>query len=405
MAVRLLVVLGMFSACASAADAPSDLAFEAGIERTREGRFDEALEAFLAARAAGDRSARLHFNLGVVYYRLARLDEARTAFQQAARDAETADLATYNLGLVALAADQRNQAAQHFRQVRHEAREPALRALAERALDKALGRTAASGRGSLGLLRGSDSNVVVPVGAVGDVPTATRDTFWEARVGWAGAFSGELPGLGYRLSGVALEYDDVATANLGFMEAGLDWRGPFTLGADASVLTVGDRGYQQATDLRLSGAVYQDDAVRVVYEAAQSWLDALDARARALDGARLVFGATMDVQAPPLIWSLGLRRTLNDRRAAALSPEQTAFSLRMRYGRGRFAGRVWVRQTWSDYPTLRHDELSEYGADLALRLFGPCDLLIEATRLDNSSSEDAFAFTSDRLYAGLRLRF
>lgn len=388
-----------------AAPVASDDPFELGVERTREGRFDEALRAFLAAAAGGDDSARLQFNLGVVYYRLARYPDARAAFARAEVDPEMAELSAYNLGLVALAAGDRPLAARHFRAVAQTARSPSLRALAARALVTADGGRVVPASASLSVLRGRDSNVVVPVGAVGDVPTSIEDDFWEARAGWAVPLDGLLPGLGYRLSGVAIEYDEVGEGDLAYAEGGVEWRGPVSIALGASGFSVGDRGYQTSTDLRLARTMFEGETVRVVYEAAQSWLSARQDRARPLDGSRFAIGATFDVRQSALLWTVGLRRTINDRRAADFSPNQSAVTLRLRFLHGRLATRVWARYTAGFYPTQRQDRLSEFGADAALRVIGPCELVIEATRLDNRSNTPEFSYASERLYAGLRLRF
>lgn len=386
---------------ASASEDP----FELGVERTREGRFDEALLAFLAAAARGDDSARLHFNLGVVYYRLARHQDARMSFERAAQDPETAELSAYNLGLVALAAGDRPLAAQHFRRVAQTARSPSLRALAARALAKADGGSVVPASASISVLRGRDSNVVVPVGSVGDLPTSIEDGFWEVRAGWTVPLDVVLPGLGYRLAGLAIDHDEVGDADLAYAEGSVEWRGPVSLALGASGFSIGDRGYQTSTDLRLSRTMYEGQTVRVVYEAAQSWLSARQDRARPLDGSRFAIGATFDVRQSALLWTVGLRRTINDRRAAAFSPDQSAATLRMRFLRGRLSTRIWARYTAGFYPTRREDRLSEFGADAAFRVFGPCELVIEATRLDNRSNTSEFSYASERLYAGLRVRF
>lgn len=400
------LLLGLCPLIVQAAGAePGGDPFEIGVEQTRQGRFDEALEAFLAAQSGGDDSARLQFNLGVVYYRLARYADARAAFERAHRDAETAELADYNLGLVALAAGDRPLAARHFRRVAQSAGSPSLRALAARALAAADGGSVVPASASLSVLRGRDSNVVVPVGAVADLATSIRDDFWELRAGWAVPLDELWPGLGYRVSGLAIEYDAVDEGNLAYAEGGVEWRGPISLALGASGFSVGDRGYQSSTDLRLGRTVYESQRVRVVYEAAQSWLSARQEGARPLDGSRLAIGATFDVRQSALLWTVGLRRTINDRRSAAFSPNQSAATLRLRVLNGRLATRVWARYTAGFYPTRRQDRLSEFGADASLRVIGPCELVIEATRLDNRSNTSEFSYASERLYAGLRLRF
>lgn len=406
--LRLLLLAALIAGAhpARAHIPPADAAFDQGVALTREGRFEEALEHFQAARAKGDRSARLAFNLGVVLYRLQRYADARAAFEDAARFDETEDLAYYNLGLVALARGDREQAERWFRRTVEQAREPALRRLGARALSEALGLRAPSpARGSLAVLRGHDSNVLIPVGAISDLPTARDDPFWEARGGWADALGSQIPGLGYRVAGLAIEYDEVDVADLGVVEAGIDWHGPVVIEGAVGALLVGDGGYQRSLDLRLQASLLEGALLRVALDGGYTRLSPIDSRARDLRGSQYSVGASMDIGSTPWRLSLAYRRLENDRESEALSPDQDRALARLRLVIGRVVARAWARYTASDYPTGRDDRAAEIGADLALRLHPNWEWLIEATRLDNRSNVEGFDYETDRVYTGLRVRF
>lgn len=399
-----LALLGPALVAMSAPAAVPVDSFDLGVDLTREGRFDEALDVFLEARAAGDDSGRLRFNLGVVYYRLKDMAAARKAFEQAAEDPETAELARYNLGLVALAAGDEAEAERWFRRTAQEAQQSELRALAQAALD----RTAAPKprrRGSLAALRGTDSNVVVPVGAIDDAPSSLQDQFWELRLGWADGLDAVTEGLGYHFNGLLVAYDDVPGADLSLAQLGLDWRGPVTVDANAAVLAVDDAGYQQSLELRLLATPLSTENFSASLELATVRLDALDRRARDVEGQQHSAGLSLDGRVWRLDWNLGLRHLLNDREARALSPVQDSAVLRLRLGAGRWAGRAWGRYILSDYRVDRRDEASEAGLGLTWTAFSDWDLFVEASRQTNRSSVEGFAYTTDRLYGGVRLRF
>jgi len=394
---------------AQEAQAPFERSFDAGVALTREGRYEEALAQFLAAEKAGDRSARLYFNLGVVNYRLQRYEAARDAFARAGEDSETADLAQYNRGLVALADGDNEEAARWFGRVADQAREPSLRALARRALGRATGKTspadAAVAQGSLSVLRGWDSNVVVPVGSISDLPSARRDQFTEARLAWAGALGDAVPGLGYRLAGLAIEYDDIQPGDVAALEAGIDWRGPILIDAGLGVLAVGDNGYQSSLDIRLQAPVIDVEGVRVNVDGGWSRLEPMDDRADGLQGSRYSFGGSVNAGNRPLSVNVGYRHLINDRFAASLSPEQDRYSIRLRLALSRWIVRAWGRYIESDYPTQRQDEARDFGIDSAFRLHARWELLVEANRLQNRSSDSRFNYTTERIYSGLRFYF
>lgn len=401
----LTVLVASASAVGQTIPEAADAAFEAGVSLTRAGKFEQALSQFLAAEAAGDSSARLYFNLGVVHYRLGRFAEARDAFARAARDPETADLANYNRGLVAMAIDDRQEASRWFGQVARDAREPSLRRLAQIAQDRVQGRRAegsSASRGNLSLLRGWDSNVIVPVGTISDVPTSQRDEFIEARAVWSDAIGDTIEGLGYRLSGLAIEYDQIHEADVAAAEAAIDWRGPILIEAALGALAVDDEGYQRTLDVRLQVPVVELDWARLDLDGGWSRFDPLDERAADLEGSRYSYGASFIAGHPSLSAGLGYRHLVNDRFASALSPEQDRFQARLRLEFGRFTCRLWGRYTESDYPTTRRDEAGDWGIDVAYRLHRNWELLVEGSRLQNRSTEPEFDYVSERIYAGVR---
>jgi hypothetical protein len=402
-----LSALAVLAACSTVhAQAAADPAFEAGVALTRRGEFDRALTQFLAAETAGDRSARLYFNLGVVNYRLGRFAQARAAFGRAAEDPETADLANYNRGLVAMAMDDRSGAAFWFDRVEREAREPSLRRLAQVALERVVGRAAGAPgayRGNVSVLRGWDSNVIVPVGTISDLPSLRRDEFLEARLVWSDAIGDAIEGLGYRVSAMALEYDEVHEGDVAAAEAAINWSGAFLIEAAIGGLAVDDKGYQRTLDVRLQVPVLEADWVRVDLDGGWSRFDPLDGRAADLEGSRYSYGGSITTGVRRLSVGLGYRRLINDRFASALSPEQDRLQLRLRMEIGRLTWRLWGRYTESDYPATRRDEAGDWGLDLAYRLHRRWDLLLEGSRLRNRSTEPELDYTSGRIFAGIRV--
>lgn len=344
----------------------------------------------------------------MVHYRLGQYEQARAAFSRAALDPETQDLSNYNRGLVALAMEDRVEAARWFEQVRRGAQEPSLRALAQRALDRVHGRMTGdaerASRGALSVLRGWDSNVIVPIGTISDLPSSRRDEFTEARLAWADAIGDRVEGLGYRLSGLAIEHDKVHEADVAAAEAAVDWRGPLLIEAALGVLSVDDKGYQRTLDVRLQAPVLELDWVRFDLDGGWSRFDPLDDRAADLEGSRYAYGASISAGGRPLSLSFGYRHLINDRFASALSPDQDRYRARVLLEFDRWTWRLWGRYTDSDYPSARSDNAGDWGLDVAYRLHRHWDVLIEASRLHNRSTDARFDYTSERIYAGLRVQ-
>lgn len=397
-------MLALHGAIAAGDDVSGVDPFEQGVELTRQGRFPEALQSFLAAQSAGDDSALLQFNLGVVYYRLERLKQARAAFERAVGDAETADLAGYNLGLVAFAEGRDDEASRWFQQTANEAHQPELRALARSALERSLGSREGT-RGSIAALRGTDSNVVVPVGAVSDAPSSIKDPFWEFRLGWADGLDALIDGLGYHFTGLLVQYDEVHSADLGLAQIGLDWRGPVSLEANAAVLAVDDEGYQRTLELRATASPYATDDFAFSVELGTVQLESLDERARDAKGQQHSAGFSLDGRVGRLNLNFNARRIFNDRESVALSPLQDAVALRLRYPFGDWSARAWTRYVNSDYRTERHDESMELGLGLSWSFSAHWELFAEGVNLHVRSNLQGLGYTSDRLYGGLRLRF
>lgn len=390
------------------AQSSADTAFDVGVALAREGRFAEALAQFHAAEAAGDRSARLYFNLGVVNYRLGHFGPAREAFERAAQSPETADLANFNRGLVALASGDRAEAAHWFEQVGKDARDLSLRQLAQVALQRARGAgmpVPSASRGSVSLLRGWDSNVIVPVGTITEAPTSRRDEYLEGRALWSDALGDSVEGLGYRLSGVFIEYDTVHDGDVAAAEAAIEWNGPFLVEAAISALSVDDKGYQRTLDVRLQVPLVETRGVRLDLDGGWSRFDPLDGRAADLEGSRYAYGASLSTGVRWFRAGLAYRHLKNDRFASALSPEQDRVQVRMRIDVGRVSWRAWGRYTDSDYPNARRDEATDWGMDLAYRLHHRVEMLVEGSRLENLSTAPELDYVTERILAGLRVSF
>lgn len=401
-AALIALALGILPAAAVGDDAQDP--FDLGVELTQAGRFEEALEQFAQSRALGDDSGRLQFNIGVVHYRLQQLDAAREAFTLAAEDPETAELARYNLGLVAMAAGESEDAIRWFRRTAAEARQSELRALARAALERAL-EPPVPARGSLTLLRGSDSNVVVPVGALTDAPSSTRDAYWEARLSWSDELDHWLEGLGYHLSGLHLDHDEVSGADLSALQIGVDWRGPITLDLSGGVLAVDDEGYQRTLEVRALVPLVSLEDWRLSLDLSAVELDSISARAESLDGQQHGAGLMVEGRAAAVSWNLSARQLHNDRESRALSPVQDLIALRLRFREGDWSGRGWARYIGSDYAVDRRDVATEFGLGLSWFFGARWELVVDATQQRNRSNIDSFEYTSNRIYGGLRVGF
>lgn len=380
-------------------------AFDLGIEQTRAGRFDLALQFFEQAQAQGDDSPRLHFNLGVVHYRLGQHDRARLAFTAAADDPELTDLAHYNLGLVALAAGQETAARGWFQRTVERATDPGLRQLARSALGPATITDDDAVQTGAQVLRGYDSNVILPVGAIVDAATSNQDHYWDLRAGAVGSLDRWFDGLGYHVNGLLMAYDEHDGADLGAAEAGLNWRGPFTVELNAGALTVGDRGYQRSVELRSLVPLLEHDAGSLQLEAHTTRLDALNDNAEPVEGWQYGLGLGYEHRFESAYLQATYRRLENDRRSSALSPPQDLVHLRALARWGRWSARAWTRLLHSRYEADRRDRAFDVGTNLGWAPWACCEALVEFTRQENNSTESAFSYVSERFGLGLRVQF
>lgn len=109
----------------------------AGNEAFRSGDYALARDRYTAAVSSGYDAPLLYYNLGLAHYRLGEYAEAELVLEKASTDRALESLATYNLGLTSLAAGWLDRAADRFERVIAIAEDPALSALAERALERA----------------------------------------------------------------------------------------------------------------------------------------------------------------------------------------------------------------------------------------------------------------------------
>jgi hypothetical protein len=162
--------------------APGQTDFLVGVEAFHAGDYAAALECFGRARDAGYKDPTLEFNLGLSDYKLGRYAEAGAVFQHLLGQPGYADIAEFHLGLVAAQLGQQDAAVAHLRKVRDGSRtSPKLKALAQAALERILGRPA-PGRSSVYLSGGLgyDSNPVLLSNSAEAPPRQGPDWFGEA---------------------------------------------------------------------------------------------------------------------------------------------------------------------------------------------------------------------------------
>ena len=191
----LCILPGQLRAAAQEAEA-----FDQGIQAFRAGDYEEALRSFLDARGMGLDTASLRYNLGATYYRLGRYAEAGQEFQALTRNAQWAPLAHYNLGLTAQRQGLRREAIGHFGQARRATSDPALRMLADTAIER-LGSVPPPRTSAVAALAlGYDSNVVLSTDAGALGVSHLDDQFAEALASVSYPLAGDGEG-GWRAYG------------------------------------------------------------------------------------------------------------------------------------------------------------------------------------------------------------
>ena len=401
----MLLLLLAFSIPAQAAGPQSRDAFVAGVEAVRAENFEAAVEHFQRARELGDKSPRLQFNLGVAYYRLNRLGEARAAFLLASAGRDTRDLALYNVGLVALSGGDIDEATRRFRTTAREAKSANLRALAKQALARAQGVRSKPLRGSFSVLRGEDSNVVIPLGTGNEVATDESDGLTEIRAAWSDAFT-ESRKWGYRLTGLLTQYDELDGGNLGFGEVSLDYRGPISVSIATSALFVADDGYQYTSELRLTGTLLNEGPYYVLGEAGYGYVEPFEGGPAELRGNKYYLGLIAGYRTRVYSGSLSYRHVFEDRELAALSPDQDSVGINLRLVPTRkLSIRASARYINSRYPTGRDDELVDFGGEIAYRVYRAVHFVTEALYRENRSDLTQLQYATHKLYAGLKLEF
>lgn len=260
-------LLGLAGLASAATDpfAPGQTDFLVGVEAFHAGDFGAALQYFTHARDAGYREPSLEFNLGLSYYRLGRYAEAGTVFQRLLGQPGFGDIAEFHLGLVAAQLGQQDAALAHLRKVQDTTRSPKLRALAQTALDRILGRPAPSSRSSLYLSGGLgyDSNPVLLADRSAALPQQGADWFGEAvgsyaytlaaREASSDQVSGSLYLRQYHKDTDLSQQDATLSYQHGFH--GQDWR--LDLGA------VGETFYLGGSNLLSSGGVTMEGSERL----------------------------------------------------------------------------------------------------------------------------------------------
>lgn len=124
------------SASLAAAQGDGASLMRAGNDAFRSGDYALARDRYTAAASSGYDVPLLYYNLGLAHYRLGDYAEAELVLQKATTDPSLEPLAIYNLGLTSLAAGWMDRAADRFERVIAISEDPALSALAARALER-----------------------------------------------------------------------------------------------------------------------------------------------------------------------------------------------------------------------------------------------------------------------------
>lgn len=200
------------------------LLFQSGMEASKRGAYDQALEHFSAARAAGMAKPALHYNIGVCYYKLEKYQEAEEAFRKTAESPAMAALAHYNLGLIFLKKSDTDKAAYWFRRAYEDSKNEKLRLMATNALDRLNGKNGQdvwAQYASLGL--GYDDNVELLAQTETLQTSGQGDFFTEVFGHISGPLGRSQVGSGFHvnMNAYLLHYFDMEDYDIGSVSLGL----------------------------------------------------------------------------------------------------------------------------------------------------------------------------------------
>ena len=247
------LLLGCALAVAEARLPPAGAqAFDHGMTAFRKGDFPQALVAFLEARRDGIHDPQLSYDLGVTYYRLGRYAEARREFTALTGLSSLAALSHYNLGLIAMRQHNAVCARTEFNAAYSQAREPALRTLARKALGE-LGTTPAPvfrWTAFAGTTAGYDSNVALTSESTVLTPAHRGSGMYSLLAGAIGQLTGnslqgwQAVGTFYRVDYPQVSQFDQSYVHLGGQYRWGSERWNHMLGFYAGNLTLGSSKFE-----------------------------------------------------------------------------------------------------------------------------------------------------------------
>lgn len=265
--------------------------FISGVEKFKQGSYDDALIYFRNAKHNGYESAQLFHNLGVVYLKLGQLNKARENFIQTLRYPSIESLGHYNLGLVDLDQGNYGDAKARFKKVVQRGGNPALVALArKRLLQKNLSKIDIKNWTVLARIgKGYDDNVNF---TPDDLDSNVDDAYTELLVYGSIMLTEKKPmGVGIDAYVYGVNYDDVNANN--FTQTSFLLKFPMQYnkwkiqpGITAQWLQYGGDGYQRINGFELKSKYFKSTSTQYLAKYTYEKMDSLAERFNFLEGSR-----------------------------------------------------------------------------------------------------------------------
>ncbi len=405
----------------------ADIAFTAGVEAARQGRYQQAIEHFIQARGAGLDSPKLDYNLAVAHYRLGHYQQARQLFLKLTEHQNLRQLAYYNLGLVSNKLGDQRAAREWFDKAATLTDSPRIQALAGQALERL--RTPSrptrrwQGFASAGYLY--DSNVTLANDALTGI-TGVDDTAAEVMID-TGLWLNGSPRAGWLLSltGYAQQYRSQSGNDFSQLSASLGrhqrlgpWRTRLHARWEESFF--GGTDYQRAISLdsRAQRPAGQRRWLQMRYRFSR--LQATNSRFDYLDGWRQQLRLGQLWRGKRQLIKLSYQLELNDRRDrrgltgsfTSFSPTRHALRARLQqrlspnwqvslHGRYRYSRYRGENDLAGGLKQRRTDRQIQTGLSLRRKLGRHWEFETRYTYTRNSSSIDTYTYRRHLVTAGI----
>lgn len=376
-------------------------AFDAGKKAFEKGNYKEAVTQFEKAQKAGERRVALYYNLGVSYYRLGDMSAAKRNFKIVAQNRGMAALGHYNLGLVARKESDRETAISEFKKVKKISKDKKLIRLADQNLSEIYNYVGVW-RGGLSARLGHDSNVT----AAAEGTPAGASTFMTV-----GAYTDYLIN-GTRRDGLYFTGDlslwDYASQNedQNTLRVGLKKTTPW--GKQSAYYagyfsTSNYRGsaYQNIARLEAGTSKNLEKGANFQFRYRYDNINSLNPAYDYLQGWRQRFRAEHRMYGKDRKSRLYYEFEFNDRQDPNFAPNRHTF-------RGIYGGNLSQHWQWegdlnfrvSDYP-LRDDQRFRVSLTASRRIGDDLKFRARVRHTDNNSTDPAYSFGSNQVWAGV----